>query len=30
VAVGDGADEETIWDFAREPLIGCVRSEAFA
>lgn len=30
VVVGDGAAEETIWDFAREPLIGCVRSEAFA
>ena len=30
VVVGDGAAEETIWDFAREPLIGCVRSEAVA
>lgn len=30
VFISDGEAAETIWDFAREPLIGCVRSEAFA
>jgi AIR synthase-related protein len=30
VAIGDGAGVETIWDFAREPLIGCVPAEATA
>jgi uncharacterized protein len=30
VIISDGAGEEMLWDFAREPLIGCVRSEVFA
>jgi AIR synthase-related protein len=30
VTLVDGDDAETIWDFAREPLIGCVRAEALA
>ncbi|MFZ3360154.1 MAG: sll0787 family AIR synthase-like protein [Xanthobacteraceae bacterium] len=30
VAVSDGAATETIWDFAREPLIGCAPIPAFA
>ena len=30
VVIRDGASTETIWDFAREPLIGCTRLEAFA
>lgn len=30
VVIGDGAATETIWDFAREPLIGCAASEVFA
>jgi len=30
VAITDGRATETIWDFAREPLIGCAQSEAFA
>jgi hypothetical protein len=30
VVIGSGRATETIWDFAREPLIGCARSEAFA
>jgi len=30
VLIRDGRDAETIWDFAREPLIGCAPSEAFA
>jgi AIR synthase-related protein len=30
VAVGDGGATETIWDFAREPLIGCRPAEVLA
>jgi selenophosphate synthetase-related protein len=30
VVVSDGQATETLWDFAREPLLGCVRSEALA
>jgi uncharacterized protein len=30
VVLGGAAGAETIWDFDREPLIGCVQSEAFA
>jgi uncharacterized protein len=30
VIVGDGTSTETIWDFAREPLIGCAPAEVFA
>jgi uncharacterized protein len=30
VAIADGASVETIWDFAREPLIGCTKLPAFA
>lgn len=30
MTIADGAGEETLWDFAREPLIGCVRGEVFA
>jgi AIR synthase-related protein len=32
VIIGDGNHNETIWDFAREPLIGCAgaRAETFA
>ena len=30
VIIGDGAGEETLWDFAGEPLIGCVGPEVFA
>jgi len=30
VVIGDGQAAETIWDFAREPLIGCASAEAFA
>jgi uncharacterized protein len=30
ITIADGAGEETLWDFAREPLIGCVRGEIFA
>lgn len=30
VTIVDGAAAETIWDFAREPLLGCVKSEVFA
>jgi hypothetical protein len=30
VVIDDGDAAETIWDFAREPFMGCVRSEAFA
>jgi uncharacterized protein len=30
VVLSDGQATETIWDFEREPLMGCVRSEAFA
>ena len=29
VVIESGALSETIWDFAREPLIGCARAEAF-
>jgi len=30
VTIVDGPATETIWDFAREPLLGCVKSEVFA
>jgi AIR synthase-related protein len=30
VLIADGATAETIWDFSREPLMGCARTEAFA
>lgn len=30
ITIADGAGEETLWDFAHEPLIGCVRGEVFA
>jgi uncharacterized protein len=30
VVIGDGTADETIWDFAREPLIGCRPVEALA
>jgi AIR synthase-related protein len=30
VLIRDGAAAETIWDFAREPLIGCTPAEALA
>jgi AIR synthase-related protein len=30
VTIAAGVSAETIWDFAREPLLGCVRSEVFA
>jgi AIR synthase-related protein len=30
VVISDGAAAEAIWDFAREPLMGCRRVEAFA
>jgi uncharacterized protein len=30
VVISDGQATETIWDFAREPLMGCVPSEVFA
>lgn len=30
VVISDGRAAETIWDFAREPLLGCVRVEVFA
>jgi len=30
VVISDGSAAQTIWDFAREPLIGCAPSEAFA
>jgi AIR synthase-related protein len=30
VLIRDGAAAETIWDFAREPLIGCTPAEVFA
>jgi uncharacterized protein len=29
VILADGNAAETIWDFAREPLMGCARTEAF-
>jgi uncharacterized protein len=30
VCIADGADVETIWDFAREPIMGCVEAEVLA
>jgi AIR synthase-related protein len=30
VSIVDGATRETIWDFAREPLLGCTKTRAFA
>jgi uncharacterized protein len=30
IVISDGATTETMWDFAREPLLGCVPSEIFA
>jgi uncharacterized protein len=30
VVIGDGQASETIWDFARTPLMGCVRPEVLA
>jgi selenophosphate synthetase-related protein len=30
VAIADGRSSETIWDFTRDPLIGCAPSEVFA
>ena len=30
VMIADGRAAETIWDFAREPLIGCAPAEALA
>jgi uncharacterized protein len=30
VTIGDGITIETVWDFAREPLMGCARDEVFA
>lgn len=30
VLIGDGVERETVWDFTREPLMGCTRAEAFA
>jgi AIR synthase-related protein len=30
VVIGDGVAVETIWDFAREPLMGYARAEVFA
>jgi uncharacterized protein len=30
VTIGDGMTTETVWDFAREPLMGCARDEVFA
>jgi AIR synthase-related protein len=30
VLIADGATAETIWDFSREPLMACARTEAFA
>jgi AIR synthase-related protein len=30
VTIADGRSSETIWDFTREPLIGCTSPEAFA
>jgi uncharacterized protein len=30
VSIRDGADAATVWDFTREPLIGCAPVEAFA
>jgi AIR synthase-related protein len=30
VLIGDGVFAETVWDFDREPLIGCMPAEVFA
>jgi uncharacterized protein len=30
VLIGDGVVAETVWDFEREPLIGCAPAEVFA
>ena len=30
VTIADGRSSETIWDFTREPLIGCASAEVFA
>jgi uncharacterized protein len=30
VIVADGSASEVIWDFTREPLMGCVKAEVFA
>jgi uncharacterized protein len=30
MVIADGRAAETIWDFAREPLIGCARAEVMA
>jgi uncharacterized protein len=30
VTIGDGITSETVWDFAREPLMGCARDGVFA
>jgi AIR synthase-related protein len=30
VVIADGAAAETIWDFSKEPLIGCTRTKVFA
>jgi hypothetical protein len=30
VEIADGRSSETIWDFTREPLIGCAGAEVFA
>jgi len=30
VTIADGRSSETIWDFTREPLIGCVPPEVLA
>jgi uncharacterized protein len=30
VCIADGADVETIWDFAREPIMGCMEADVLA
>jgi uncharacterized protein len=30
VVISDGAATETMWDFARDPLLGCAKTEVFA
>jgi AIR synthase-related protein len=30
VAIVEGSARETVWDFAREPLMGCTKTRAFA
>jgi uncharacterized protein len=30
VVISDGAATETMWDFARDPLLGCAKTEIFA